>query len=49
MGMLRRPRYQETEADKQLRKDIEKRKKEEEAERLRLEKEQKKQKSRRAR
>ena len=48
MGSFRRPRYQESEADKQLRKDIERRRKEEEEEKIRLEKEQKKQKSRRA-
>tara|TARA_R100000773_G_C4213454_1_gene112493 strand:+ start:1007 stop:1162 length:156 start_codon:yes stop_codon:yes gene_type:complete len=41
MGAFRRPRMEESEADKQLRKDIERRRKEEEAEKIRLEKEQK--------
>ena len=49
MGAFGRQRNQESEADKQLRKDIERRRKEEEEEKIRLEKEQKKQKSRRAR
>ena len=38
MGAFRRPRMQESEADKQLRKDIERRRKEEEEEKIRLEK-----------
>ena len=41
MGAFRRPKMQESEADKQLRKDIERRRKEEEEEKIRLEKEQK--------
>tara|TARA_R100000734_G_C3316254_1_gene108671 strand:- start:4 stop:228 length:225 start_codon:yes stop_codon:yes gene_type:complete len=47
MGAFRRPKMEESEADKQLRKDIERRRKEEEEEKIRLEKEQKKQKARR--
>jgi hypothetical protein len=47
MGAFRRPKMQESEADKQLRLDIQRRKEEEQAEKERLDKEKKKQKGRR--
>ena len=44
MGMMKQPKYQETAADKALREDIEKRKKEEEAEKVAMEKDERYQK-----
>tara|TARA_R100001082_G_scaffold27139_1_gene13530 strand:+ start:4044 stop:4265 length:222 start_codon:yes stop_codon:yes gene_type:complete len=48
MGMMRQPKYRESAADKALREDIERRRKEEEADKAAMEKEKKYQKSRKA-